>query len=82
MSLFAVFGLGAVLAAVVLMGAGAMMDDAPHASDEEAMNGPAPLRVLMAPGGTAVALPSYVTAPDGEVRARWADIGDGRRHAA
>jgi hypothetical protein len=85
MSLFAVFGLGAVLSAVVLMGAGALMDDAAHPAEDAAEGrSPAPLRVLMAPGGTAVALPEFVTAPDGEVRARWSDAEglDGERRAA
>jgi hypothetical protein len=81
MSLFAVFGLGAALATVVLMGAGALMDEATHPQEEEA-EGPAPLRVLMAPGGIAVALPEFVTAPDGEVQARWADAGERERYAA
>ena len=77
MSLLAVFGLGAVLSVVGLMGAGAMMDDATHqAGDDADATSPTPLRVLMAPGGTAVAIPQFVTAPDGEVRARWAGVGD------
>jgi hypothetical protein len=83
MSLLAVFGLGAVLSVVVLMGAGAMMDDATHQSGDEAdATSPTPLRVLMAPGGTAVALPRFVTAPDGEVRARWASDADDRERRA
>ena len=31
----------------------------------------APVRVLLAPAGLAVALPQYVTTPDGDVRACW-----------
>ena len=75
MSLLAVLGAGLSVGGV--WGAGALLADATHLAGAAAdAPAPTPLRVLMAPGGTAVAIPQFVTAPDGEVRARWAGVGD------
>lgn len=64
MSFLLIFPLGALVAAGVLWGASALLDDAGDRS-------PAPVRGLMAPTGTAVFLPEFVTTRDGDVRPRW-----------
>ena len=65
MSFLLIFPLGALVAAGALWGASVLLDDAGDGA------APAPVRGLMAPTGTAVVLPEFVTTRDGQVQPRW-----------
>jgi hypothetical protein len=79
MSFLLIFPLGALVAVGALWGASALLGDAPDTAADP--RSPAPLRGLMAPTGTAVILPAFVTTPNGEVQPRWPWDADGSNAA-